>query len=64
MLVDLWKPQSGVGHDAQVTLTNKPHKLRIEYFDAGYNAVMQFLWACASDKEAIPVPPQALFHSK
>jgi mannan endo-1,4-beta-mannosidase len=64
LLVDAWIPQTGrEGHDAQVTLTGRPHRLKIEYFDKGSDALLHFLWS-QGDAEPTPVPAQALFHSK
>ena len=63
VVVDSWKGQSGGGHNFQAILSSKPHKLKVEYFDQGYNAYIYLFWASGSGKEPQRVPPQAYYHS-
>ena len=63
------QPQGARHFKAQVEMTNKPHKLKIEYFEQSADAVLRFLWVRLDDPkdrpdqdEVKPVLAENLFH--
>jgi hypothetical protein len=65
LIIDEWHPQRLlVPHQASVTLTARPHPLRIEYFDSGGSAAMSLRWEQTGGFAEQVVPTEALFHDK
>jgi hypothetical protein len=63
-LIDNWTPHSTAEDKATMNLqAGKPYDVRIEYFQAGGNAVMRFQWQPAGGRR-VPVPASAFVSSR
>jgi serine/threonine protein kinase/WD40 repeat protein len=61
LLIDHWQEGAGTPLHAQVSLTDAPHKLRIEYFQGEGPAHFAFSWSQAGGFAERPVPAEILF---
>jgi WD40 repeat protein len=53
-----------VPHEVEVELGNRPHALRVEYFELNATASIRLSWAQAGGFAMQPVPPAVLFHDR
>ncbi len=60
LLIDRWTTSSGTRDEVDVVLTDRPHAIKIEYFDYTANAIMQLSWSRPGVFEEQPVPTEAL----
>ena len=47
-----------------VTLTGRPHSLRLDYYEAWGPAHCSLLWRPPGTREYEVIPPEALFHDR
>jgi WD40 repeat protein len=64
LLIDEWKAQQGQRHEVAVDLGDRPHALRIDYYDSTGDAFVSFHWRLDGWFGDRPVPDWALFHDE
>lgn len=64
LLIDQWKAQRLTRHEVEVELSDRPHDLRIDYFEGLGGAFMHFLWEQVGGFPEQAVPSWALFHDE
>jgi WD40 repeat protein len=62
LLIDQWRAQQGDRHEVTVDLTDRPHALRIDYFERIGSAFVNLRWRLDGWFGDRPVPSWALFH--
>jgi WD40 repeat protein/tRNA A-37 threonylcarbamoyl transferase component Bud32 len=62
-LLNDWQGHLPTRHELSVTLSNRPHKLRVEYFQNDISALCSLRWSGALVPER-PIPPEALFQDE
>jgi glucose/arabinose dehydrogenase len=60
-MIDKWTPQSRTTYSATRQLTQGPHEIKLEYFEAGGDAVAKFGYERTSDPPPPPPPPPEPF---
>jgi hypothetical protein len=63
LLIDCWTPEAS-DHEVRVSLTDRPHELRLEYFELTASAHCRLLWAQEGGFSMRPIPTDALFHDR
>jgi formylglycine-generating enzyme required for sulfatase activity len=63
-VIDQWHGQLATRMEAEVSLTDRPHRLRLEYFDADQSAICSFRWASADGAHEQVVPAAAFFRTE
>jgi WD40 repeat protein len=64
LLIDLWQGGVPKSHGVEVELTERPHEIRVEYFELTVTASVRLSWAQKDGFAREPVPPWALFHDR
>ncbi len=63
-VIDNWKPGPPRRSEATVTLTDRPHAIKIEYMEQNLTAVMYLNWSRPGVFEEQPIPTEALLIAK
>jgi hypothetical protein len=64
LVIDCWRWSPGNYSTAEVDLTDRPHEIRIEYFELQGDASVRLSWAQKDGFAMQPVPSSALFHDR
>ena len=63
-VIDNWKRHAAARDQAEVELTDRPHKLRVEYFEDDHGAVISLRWIVPGDVAEQVIPPWAFSHDE
>lgn len=61
LLIDNWGEHAELTRTASATLAPGYHGIRVEYFDAGWGAVLMLEWRCPGGEVEL-IPPMSLYH--
>lgn len=56
LLIDKWIDQAATTFTAEKTLTAGEHEIKVEYYEAGGQAILSFSWAVKTDPDPTPGP--------